>query len=62
MSKGSEWQYKTYGNVAKERGLMWGGDWNFFFDPAHIEYKHNLIMKQVRALPRGNNGFLIKLS
>lgn len=61
LSKGSEWQYKTYGNIAKKRGLMWGGDWKSFFDPAHIEYKHDLTMKQLRALPRDENGFLIKL-
>ncbi len=61
LDKGSEWQYKTYGDIAKKRGLMWGGDWKSFFDPAHIEYKHNLTMKQLRALPKDANGFLIKL-
>lgn len=61
LSKGSEWQYRTYGNVAKKQGLMWGGDWKTFFDPAHIEYKHNLKMNQLRTLPKDENGFLIKL-
>ena len=46
LTKGTEWQYMTYGNIAKKRGLMWGGDWKSFFDPAHIEYKHNLTMKR----------------
>ncbi len=40
---------------------MWGGDWKTFFDPAHIEYKHNLKMNQLRTLPKDENGFLIKL-
>ena len=61
LKKGSEWQYKTYGDIAKKRGLMWGGDWKSFFDPAHIEYKHNLTMKQLRALLKDANGYLIKL-
>jgi RHS repeat-associated protein len=61
LSKGSEWQYKAYGDIAKKRGLMWGGDWKSFFDPAHIEYKHNLTMQQLRALPKDKNGYLIKL-
>jgi RHS repeat-associated protein len=61
LSKGFEWQYKTYGDIAKKRGLMWGGDWKSFFDPAHVEYKHNLSMKQLRALPKDTNGFLITL-
>jgi RHS repeat-associated protein len=61
LNKGSEWQYKTYGNVAKKQGLMWGGDWKSFFDPAHIEYKHNSTMKELRALPKDKNGFFITL-
>lgn len=61
LSKGSEWQYKTYGNIAKKQGLMWGGDWKSFFDPAHVEFKHNKTMKQLRALPKNNRGFFIKL-
>jgi peptidoglycan L-alanyl-D-glutamate endopeptidase CwlK len=61
LAKGTEWQYKTYGDIAKKRGLMWGGDWNNFFDPAHIEYRHNLTMKQLRALPKDENGYLINL-
>jgi RHS repeat-associated protein len=61
LNKGSEWQYKTYGDIAKKRGLKWGGDWKTFFDPAHIEFNHNLTMKQLRALPKDANGFLIKL-
>jgi hypothetical protein len=62
LSKGTEWQYATYGKIAKEkRGLMWGGDWKSFFDPTHVEYKHNLTMKQLRALPKDKKGFLIKL-
>jgi hypothetical protein len=61
LKKGTEWQYTTYGDVAKKVGLMWGGDWKTFFDPAHIEYKHNLSMKQLRALPKDKNGFLITL-
>jgi peptidoglycan L-alanyl-D-glutamate endopeptidase CwlK len=61
LNKGSEWQYKTYGNVAKKQGLMWGGNWKSFFDPAHIEYKHNSTMKELRALPKDKNGFFITL-
>jgi hypothetical protein len=44
-----------------KQGRDWGGDWKSFFDPAHVEYKHNLSMKQLRALPKDTNGFLIKL-
>lgn len=58
LPKGTEWQYEKYGNVAKKRGFMRGGDWKSFFDPAHIEYKHNKTLKQLRAWPKDKNGFL----
>ena len=38
-----------------------GGDWKSFFDPAHIEYNHNLTMRQLRALPNYINGFFVNL-
>jgi len=61
LNLGSEWQYKTYGDVAKKRGLMWGGDWNSFFDPAHVEFNHKLTMRQLGELHRDESGFLINL-
>ncbi len=38
---------KALGKIAKNRGLVWGGDWSFY-DPAHIQGKRNSELRAVK--------------
>jgi peptidoglycan L-alanyl-D-glutamate endopeptidase CwlK len=39
--------YKTLGQIGKDLGLVWGGDWKSFVDEPHFELKHGKSLEQL---------------
>lgn len=62
LTVGNEWQYKFMGTVGKTKiQLEWGGDWEGKkYDPAHFQNMQGYSMDQLRALPKDENGYIIK--
>lgn len=38
--------YQLYGQVAREAGLVWGGDWSSIKDLMHVELRREGVMKR----------------
>ena len=38
--------YQLYGQVAKEAGLVWGGDWKSIKDLMHVELRREGVMRR----------------
>jgi peptidoglycan L-alanyl-D-glutamate endopeptidase CwlK len=45
---GSSGLYSLAGEIGKELGLVWGGDWKSFADPPHFEFPHGVSLATLR--------------
>jgi peptidoglycan L-alanyl-D-glutamate endopeptidase CwlK len=46
---GSSGLYSLAGEIGKELGLVWGGDWKSFVDPPHFEFPHGVSLATLRS-------------
>lgn len=46
---GSSGLYSLAGEIGKELGLVWGGDWKSFIDPPHFEFPHGVSLATLRS-------------
>lgn len=46
---GSSGLYSLAGEIGKQLGLVWGGDWKSFVDPPHFEFPHGVSLATLRS-------------
>ena len=51
--------WKSISTIGKSNGFNWGGDWKSFKDKPHFENMFGNSLKNLRALPKDNNGLPI---
>lgn len=49
---------RELGTIAKRLGLKWGGDWNSFNDPPHIEFPTGYTLAQMRQRVRAGKAIV----
>lgn len=42
--------WRIYGQIGKNHGLIWGGDWSRFTDKPHLQWSYGLSLDQVKQI------------